>query len=74
MGSETAESFLEQEIFREVERFIITRTHEKFAFCTTIEPLLSLPYIEKKLNEQWLAEYLAISGMVDAVDSSYNAL
>ena len=31
---------------------------------------MSLPYIEKKLNEEWLAEYLAISGMVDAVDSS----
>ncbi|MFJ8265547.1 lasso peptide isopeptide bond-forming cyclase [Peribacillus asahii] len=43
---------------------------EKFVFCTTIEPLLSLPFIEKKLNEQWLAEYLAISGMIDAVDSS----
>ncbi|MFJ5621674.1 lasso peptide isopeptide bond-forming cyclase [Peribacillus loiseleuriae] len=46
------------------------KSQEKFAFCTTIEPLLILPYIEKKLNEQWLAEYLAISGMIDAVDSS----
>ncbi|WP_336866463.1 lasso peptide isopeptide bond-forming cyclase [Peribacillus frigoritolerans] len=46
------------------------QSHQKFAFCTTIDPLLSLPYIEKKLNEQWLAEYLAISGMIDAVDST----
>ncbi|MEM4997240.1 lasso peptide isopeptide bond-forming cyclase [Priestia sp. SB1] len=46
------------------------KSQEKFAFCTTIEPLLSLPFIEKKLNEQWLAEFLAISGMIDAVDSS----
>ncbi|MFI8493480.1 lasso peptide isopeptide bond-forming cyclase [Peribacillus butanolivorans] len=46
------------------------QSHQKFAFCTTIDPLLSLPFIEKKLNEQWLAEYLAISGMVDAVDST----
>lgn len=46
------------------------QSHQKFAFCTTIDPLLSLPFIEKKLNEQWLAEYLAISGMIDAVDSS----
>ncbi len=46
------------------------KNQENFAFCTTIEPLLTLPYIEKKLNEQWLAEYLAISGMIDAVDSS----
>lgn len=43
---------------------------ESFAFCSIIEPLLALPYIEKKLNEQWLAEYLAIDGMVDGVDSS----
>ncbi|KML27262.1 lasso peptide isopeptide bond-forming cyclase [Priestia aryabhattai] len=42
----------------------------RFAFCTTIEPLLSLPYVEKKLNEQWLAEFLSISGMVDVVDAS----
>jgi asparagine synthase (glutamine-hydrolysing) len=43
---------------------------QRFAFCTTIQPLLSLPYVKKELNEQWLAEYLAISGMVDAVDAS----
>ncbi|TXK82496.1 lasso peptide isopeptide bond-forming cyclase [Paenibacillus sp. N3.4] len=42
----------------------------RFAFCTIIEPLLSLPDIEKKLNEQWLAEYLAISAPVDGVDGS----
>ncbi len=42
----------------------------KFAFCTTIKPLLALPYIEKKLNESWLAEYMAISGMIDTVDAS----
>ncbi|MEK4065676.1 lasso peptide isopeptide bond-forming cyclase [Peribacillus sp. FSL R5-0717] len=46
------------------------QSHQKFAFCTTINPLLSLPFIEKKLNEQWLSEYLAISGMIDAVDST----
>ncbi|MCP1092523.1 lasso peptide isopeptide bond-forming cyclase [Bacillaceae bacterium OS4b] len=45
------------------------KNHEKFAFCTTIEPLLKLPYIEKKLNEQWLAEFLAIPGMNDTVDA-----
>lgn len=46
------------------------KSHDKFVFCTLIEPLLSLPFIEKKLNEQWLAEYLAIPGMVDAIDAS----
>ncbi|TXC92355.1 asparagine synthetase B [Metabacillus litoralis] len=42
----------------------------KFAFCTTIKSLLALPFIEKKLNESWLAEYIAISGMIDTVDAS----
>ncbi|QGQ47213.1 lasso peptide isopeptide bond-forming cyclase [Metabacillus sediminilitoris] len=42
----------------------------KFAFCTVIAPLLSLPYLHKQLNEQWLAEYLVISGTIDAVDSN----
>lgn len=41
----------------------------RFAFSTTIEPLFTLPYIGKKLNEEWLAEYLAIPGMVEAVDT-----
>jgi asparagine synthase (glutamine-hydrolysing) len=43
------------------------RNHSRFAFCTTIEPLLSLPYIEKRLNEEWLAEFIAITGMIDTV-------
>lgn len=43
---------------------------QKSAFCTTIIPLLSLPYIKKELNELWLAEYLAVAGMVDSVDDS----
>lgn len=44
------------------------RNGEKFAFCTTIEPLLDLPYVEKKLNEQWLAEFLAIPTNFESVD------
>ncbi|MDR4925446.1 lasso peptide isopeptide bond-forming cyclase [Peribacillus simplex] len=43
---------------------------EKFAFSTVINPLLNLPFVEKKLNEQWLAEYLAIPGMFESVDSN----
>ena len=44
------------------------RNEDKFAFCTTIEPLLALPYVEKKLNEQWLAEFLAIPTNFESVD------
>ncbi|RKQ33473.1 asparagine synthase-related protein [Oceanobacillus halophilus] len=43
---------------------------QQFAFCTVMEPLLKLPYIKKQLNEEWLAEYLAISIMLDVVDAS----
>jgi asparagine synthase (glutamine-hydrolysing) len=46
------------------------KDHRRISFCTTIEPLLELPFIEKNLNEIWLAEFLAISGMIDAVDTS----
>lgn len=46
------------------------RGEEKFAFCTIINPLFTLPYIEKKLNEQWLAEFLAIPVNFESVDPS----
>ncbi|WP_216829029.1 lasso peptide isopeptide bond-forming cyclase [Alkalihalobacterium elongatum] len=46
------------------------KDNEYFAFCTAINPLLSLPYVEKRLNEQWLAEFLGIAGMIDTVDAS----
>ncbi|MFZ3579509.1 asparagine synthase-related protein [Virgibacillus sp. DJP39] len=44
------------------------RDQNRFAFSTTIEPLFTLPYVEKRLNEEWLAEFLAIPTMVEAVD------
>lgn len=42
----------------------------QLAFSTTIKPLFTLPYIEKKLNEEWLAGFIAIPNMVEAVDMS----
>ncbi|MEH7112164.1 lasso peptide isopeptide bond-forming cyclase [Neobacillus niacini] len=42
----------------------------RFSFCTTIEPLLTLPNVQKQLKEEWLAEFLAISSVVDTVDVS----
>ncbi|MFT4412563.1 lasso peptide isopeptide bond-forming cyclase [Fredinandcohnia humi] len=41
-----------------------------FALSTTIEPLLHLPYCRKRLNEEWLAEFLAITTVIDTVDTS----
>lgn len=43
--------------------------NKRLVFSTVIHPLLSLPNIEKKLNEKWLAEYLAIVGMIDVVSA-----
>ncbi|KIL35407.1 asparagine synthase [Cohnella kolymensis] len=42
----------------------------RFAFCTLIQPLFTLPSVKKRLNEEWLAEFLAIPGMVEAVDTA----
>lgn len=46
------------------------RHRQRFAFCTIMQPLFSLPNVGKELNEQWLAEFLAITAPVDTVDSS----
>lgn len=47
------------------------RDEAKFIFATTIEPLFSIPKVEKKINELWIAEFLAIPDMNDTVDT-YN--
>lgn len=44
--------------------------HHHFAFCTTINALLTLPYTVKQLDENWLAQYIAISGTIDTVDAA----
>jgi asparagine synthetase B (glutamine-hydrolysing) len=41
------------------------KSNTRFVFCTTIEPMLSLPYINKQLNEEYIAEFLAITGLID---------
>ncbi|WNF35287.1 asparagine synthase-related protein [Bacillaceae bacterium IKA-2] len=44
------------------------RSNKKFTFCTTIKPLFSLPYLVKKINLNWLADFLAIPSMLDSID------
>jgi asparagine synthase (glutamine-hydrolysing) len=46
------------------------RSEQQLSFCTVVNPLLSLPYIPKELNQQWLAEFLAISGVFEPPDLS----
>jgi asparagine synthase (glutamine-hydrolysing) len=41
-----------------------------FAFCTVMASLLSLPFIKREINEEWLAEFLVIQNMIDVVDVS----
>ncbi|WP_191565589.1 lasso peptide isopeptide bond-forming cyclase [Metabacillus idriensis] len=45
------------------------KNDQKFAFCTIIEPLFSLPYVNKALNEQWLAEFIVIPVTSDSVST-----
>ncbi|PEJ58441.1 asparagine synthetase B [Bacillus sp. AFS002410] len=43
---------------------------QKFAFCTIMNPLFTLPFIKKKINEQWLAEFISIPGNFESVNTS----
>ncbi|MEK3991757.1 asparagine synthase-related protein [Robertmurraya sp. FSL R5-0851] len=43
---------------------------QRFLFCTVMKPILGLQNVKMELNEQWLAEYLAIIGMVDVASAS----
>jgi asparagine synthase (glutamine-hydrolysing) len=43
--------------------------NKRLVFSTVIHPLFSMPNIEKKLNEKWLAEFLTIVGMIDVVSA-----
>lgn len=45
---------------------------KRLVLCTTMNPLLDLPHVEKRLNEQWLAQYLAINTAISTVDSTSN--
>ncbi|RDW22396.1 asparagine synthetase B [Oceanobacillus arenosus] len=44
--------------------------NQRLAFCTVIQPLLTLPNIEKRLNDEWIADFLAIPDMLDTVDTA----
>ncbi|MFD0961415.1 asparagine synthase-related protein [Paenibacillus chungangensis] len=46
----------------------VTRTSSYYAFCTAIKPLLALPEVDRRLNEQWISEFLAIPISTEAVD------
>ncbi len=41
---------------------------QRFVFCTVMKPILQQPYVNKGLNEGWIAEYLANPFMYESVD------
>ncbi|WGG45874.1 asparagine synthase-related protein [Rossellomorea sp. DA94] len=43
-------------------------SNQRFAFATTIKSLLSLAYINGRINEEWIAEFLVIPDMFNTVD------
>lgn len=45
----------------------------QFSFCTIIQPLLSLTESSQMFNEQWMAQFIAIPGMVDCVQGDLTA-
>ncbi|MCD7033159.1 asparagine synthase-related protein [Metabacillus sp. GX 13764] len=42
----------------------------KFSFSTTMKPLLTLPFVAKNLNSDWLSEYLSIPYNFESIDPS----
>ncbi|WP_413307753.1 asparagine synthase-related protein [Bacillus sp. 1P10SD] len=46
------------------------KENSSFTFCTVIEPIISLPHVNKILNEKWLAEFLVLSLLIDTVDAT----
>ncbi len=44
--------------------------YETFAFSTLVRPLLHLPFVRSKRNEEWIAEFLTIPWNFESVDTS----
>ena len=43
---------------------------KKFAFCTINSPLFQLPYIEQKLREEWIGDFLGIPWNFESIDTT----
>jgi asparagine synthase (glutamine-hydrolysing) len=41
---------------------------QRYAFCTVMSPLLSLPYVDKNTNDEWIAEYLVANSMIETIE------
>ncbi|WP_165998195.1 asparagine synthase-related protein [Bacillus sp. Cs-700] len=43
---------------------------QKFAFCSINKPLFQLPFIERKLREEWMADFLSIPWNFESIDTT----
>lgn len=46
------------------------KSMERFAFGTTIESVLSLKDIKREINDDWMAQFIAIPSMIEAVEAT----
>ncbi|UQZ34883.1 asparagine synthetase B [Paenibacillus sp. PK3_47] len=44
------------------------RSSHLFVFCTVMHPLLAMPGVSHRLNEEWISEFLAIQVRIDVAD------
>lgn len=51
--------------------FYYTHQTNLFAFCTVMKPLFALPNIDNTLNDQWLADFLAIHTVSHELDYNH---
>lgn len=51
--------------------FYYTATSNTFAFCTLMKPLFVIPGFEKRLNDLWIADFLAISSVTHEIDPNH---
>ncbi|EHQ89384.1 asparagine synthase-related protein [Desulfosporosinus youngiae] len=51
--------------------FYFTMNSDMFAFCTLMKPLFVIPGVEKKLNDLWIADFLALNSVVHEIDSNH---
>ncbi|TMW70534.1 asparagine synthase-related protein [Alteribacter natronophilus] len=47
-----------------------TKNEERIAFSSTMKPLLHMAGVSDRINRQWMAEFIAISTLVEAIDMS----
>ena len=53
--------------------YAFERKREKFVFCSAVAPMFSVPGIERELDRDWLADFLALPTALDSTDPGSTA-